>query len=205
MKEDTPNLDCVSAIILAGGLSRRFRRDKAIENFKGQPIIGRVIDRLAKITDEIIVVVNTYERGLQLPVPQSSKIVLDMFPNTGSLGGIFTGLSIAKTRWSIVVACDMPLININLIHHLITLRNGYDLVVPRIDNYPEPTHALYSKTCIPYMKNHLRAGNLKIAGFFDDVKVHYVSEPELSQYDPDLLSFFNINTQKDLCRANSLG
>lgn len=191
----------VTGIILAGGLSRRLGRDKAVEPINGQPLIGRVMDALSRIADELVVVVNTPQRGRELPLPDSAVVAVDIYPNAGSLGGIFTGLSAASNQWGIVAACDMPFLNLDLLSHLLSFRESHDAVVPVLDHRPEPTHAAYSKVCLSAIETRLEAGDLKIARFFDDVRVKYVSQREVEEIDPGRLSFFNVNTEEDLTRA----
>ncbi|MCY4578697.1 MAG: molybdenum cofactor guanylyltransferase [Chloroflexi bacterium] len=194
----------VSAIVLAGGLSRRLGRDKALEPFEGEPLIQRVIGRLSRFTDETVVVVNSEARGKELPLPHDAVIAVDIFPDSGSLGGIFTGLTAARNEWGFVVACDMPFLNTDLILHMLALRSDYDAVVPLLNGYPEPTHAVYSSACLPDIQRRLEARELKIAGFFDDVRVRTLSEVEVDDLDPERLSFFNVNTPEDLARAVTL-
>ena len=194
----------VSGIVLAGGLSRRLGRDKAVEPIGGEPLITRCISRLSAVADEIIVVVNGIERGEQLPLPSSCRVAVDVYADSGSLGGIFSGVSAMMDEWGVVVACDMPFLNIALLRYMLSLRDGFDAVVPVLDGRPEPTHALYSKACLPHIECRLQAADLKIARFFDDVSVRYVSQKEVDAYDPDHLSFFNVNTQSDLDRALAL-
>ena len=191
----------VTGIILAGGLSRRLGRDKAVEPINGQPLIGRVMDALSRITDELVVVVNTPQRSRELPLPDSTVAAVDIHPNAGSLGGIFTGLSAASNQWGIVAACDMPFLNLDLLSHLLSFRESHDAVVPVLDHRPEPTHAAYSKVCLSAIEARLEAGDLKIARFFDDVRVKYVSQRQVEEIDPGRLSFFNVNTEEDLTRA----
>ena len=194
----------LSGIVLAGGLSRRLGRDKAVEPFGDEPLIARVIGRLSTLTNETVVVVNNEARGAELPLPDEARVAVDIYPESGSLGGIFSGLTAANNDWGFVVACDMPFLNTDLIAHMLTLREDYDAVVPLLDGYPEPTHAAYSKACLPHIESRLRAGQLKIAGFFDDVRVRYVSESEILGYDAERLSFFNVNRPDDLERALAL-
>ena len=194
----------LSGIVLAGGLSRRLGRDKAVEPFGDEPLIARVIGRLSALTNETVVVVNSEARGAELPLPDEAKVAVDIYPESGSLGGIFSGLTAANNDWGFVVACDMPFLNTDLIAHMLTLREDYDAVVPLLDGYPEPTHAAYSIACLPHIESRLRAGQLKIAGFFDDVRVRYVSESEILGYDAERLSFFNVNRPDDLERALAL-
>ena len=191
----------VTGIVLAGGLSRRLGRDKALEPFQGQPLISRTIECLDVLTSETVVVVNNEARGEGLPLPKNAKTAVDIYANSGSLGGIFTGLTASTNTWGLVVACDMPFLNADLMKCMLDMRRGYDAIVPLPDGYPEPTHALYSKTCLPQIERRLKAGQLKIAGFFEDVRVRYVGSDEIDRFDSERLSFFNVNTPEDLSRA----
>ena len=194
----------VSGIVLAGGRSRRLGRDKAIEPFDGKPLLHRVVDRLADVVDETVVVVADMEQAERLPLHGSTRVVVDAYPDCGSLGGIFTGLSAASADWGLVVACDMPFLDRRLLRHILDQRAGHDAVVPVLGGRPEPTHAAYSKACLPPIERRLRAGELKIAGFFDDVNGRQVPEAEVDDIDPEHLSFLNVNTPDDLERALAL-
>ena len=201
--KNAANVD-ISGIILAGGRSRRLGRDKAVEPFGGEPLIRRVIGRVQELTDDIVVVVADEDRGKALPLDAGHRIALDIYPDGGSLGGIFSGLHAAKNTWCLVVACDMPFLNRQLLRSMTALREGWDAVVPLPGPYPEPTHALYSKICLPHMEAKLRAGDLKISGFFEAVRVNYVEEQAIRRHDPDLHSFFNVNSADDLAQAQVL-
>ena len=195
-----------SGIVLAGGRSRRLGRAKALEPFQGEPLIRRVIDRLSRITDDLVFVVNDHEQASALPISSRDidltyDIVIDKYPDGGSLGGIYTGLLAAESQWAFVVACDMPFLNVELMRHMLSMRDGQDVVVPRTDGYPEPTHALYNKSCLPFIEKRLKRDDLKIARFFDEIRVRFLEEAEVRGLDGDLLSFFNVNTQDDLDRA----
>ena len=91
--------DGVTGIVLAGGMSRRLGRDKAVETIAGQALISRVLDSLAHVAQELVVVVNNSEREEELPLPDSVVTAVDIYPDTGSLGGIFTGLSASSNQW----------------------------------------------------------------------------------------------------------
>lgn len=199
-----PNHGDVAGIVLAGGLSRRLGRDKAVEPIGGEPLIRRVIRRLGAVAPRIVVVVNSEERGRALPLPPECAAAVDIYPDAGSLGGIFTGLSAAGSDWGVVVACDMPFLNADLLSAMFDARDGCDAVVPTLDGRPEPTHALYSKACLPHIERRLQSDDLKIARFFDDVNVRYFAQEEVDALDPGRLSFFNVNTPADLDRALAL-
>ena len=187
----------ISGIILAGGLSTRLGRDKSIEPIENQTLLSRIYQRLLQITNDITVVVNTEEKAKKIPVIDVN-IVIDQYPNCGSLGGIFTGLNHAQQEWALVVACDMPFINIQLIEKMIKLRTNHDAVVPYLDGFPEPTHALYSKKCLPYIEKYLKKNQLQISNFFKEVNIKKLNTEIIKKHDPDLLSFFNINNEKEL-------
>jgi molybdopterin-guanine dinucleotide biosynthesis protein A len=193
-----------SAIVLAGGMSRRLGRNKALEEVGGQPLVLRVLDRLSEVTDDAVVVVNDAERAGDLPLPESVRVVIDRYAGSGPLGGIFTGLSACSERWGLVAACDMPFLNTELWGDILARRDGHDAVVPVLDGRPEPTHAAYSKACLPRIEERLKSNDLKIARFFDEVQVAWAPQSRVEALDPDRLSFFNVNTQQDLDRAREL-
>ena len=176
----------VAGIVLAGGMSRRLGRNKAVEPVGGEPLVDRVIGRLSDVASQIVVVVNDKERAAELRLPSEAKVVQDAYPDCGSLGGIFTGLRGADLGWGLVVACDMPFLNVKLLQHLVSSTDGFDAVVPMLEGRPEPTHALYSKACLPHIERRLKDSDLKIARFFDDVRVNLVPEDEVRRLDPEL-------------------
>ncbi len=189
---------------MAGGQSRRLGRNKAVEPFEGQPLMLRVAGRLSTLCDELVVVLADASKAGEMPIPAGARVAQDEYPNKGSLGGIYTGLHHAANPWAIVVACDMPFLNTGLLAHLLSLREGSDAVVPVVEGRPEPTHAVYGKACLPAIRGRIERDSLKIAGFFEDVRVAYLPEQEVRRFDPELLSFFNVNNQEDLDRALGL-
>ena len=204
MSECLNSLANVTAVILAGGMSRRLGRNKALEPFQGEPLIRRVVHRMGQTASNIIVVANDDERAAELNLPDHVTPVIDEYPGKGSLGGIYTGLKAAPTEWAVFCACDMPFPSPRLYRALLSNRAANDAVVPVVDGRPEPIHAAYSRACLEPIREKLAADRLKISGFFDDVRVCYFTEDRVREIDPDLLSFFNINTQKDLEKANRI-
>jgi len=126
--------------------------------------------------------------------------VQDLYPGAGPLGGIYTGMVASRTDINAAVASDMPFLSTPLLRHLAELLPGYDVVIPVLqeDYLIEPLHAVYSKSCLPAMKSQLEAGKFSIRQVFRQLKVRYADEAECRQYDPQLLSFFNINVPSDL-------
>ena len=193
----------ITAIILAGGISRRLGRDKAVEPFNGETLIRLVMRRASAAAGSADVVVVIADDGQKdrTPADIPHRRVVDALPGMGTLGGIYTGIKAARNEWALVVACDMPFLSPPLIAYMTGLRDGVDAVVPVVSERPEPTHTLYSRRCIPAISERLEAGQLKASGFLDSVRVRYVSEDEARRFDPELLSFFNVNRPDDLARA----
>ena len=194
----------VSGVALAGGRSKRLGRNKAVEKIGGQSLIERVVGKLSQVTSETVVVVAEESKAADLNLPPWVRTAADLYPGTGSLGGIFTGLSAVKGNYGVVVACDMPFLNVDLIRFMLDIASDYDAVVPRLQGRPEPLHAVYSKTCVGPIERCLQADQLKIAIFFEQINVAYLEEDDIEAFDPSHLSFFNVNTQEDLDKALAL-
>jgi molybdopterin-guanine dinucleotide biosynthesis protein A len=186
--------DGVSIVIQAGGKSTRMGQDKSFVPFEGRPMIEVVRDHVAGLGQELLIVTNNPAPYAYLNLP----LVGDVLPDMGPLGGIYTALRAASQPYVLVVACDMPWLNRNLLAHLITLRETADVIVPRWTKFPEPLHAVYSKACLEPIERHLQAGNLKITRFFGEVTVRFVDREEIERFDKDGRSFTNINSPDDL-------
>ena len=206
----------MSAVVLAGGDSRRMGTDKAFLKMPGgEPLIEAILSKLAPLSDEIILVANRTQGYERLGV----ELVADIYPGTGSLGGIYTGLWAMSHSHGLVVACDMPFLKPSLLRYMLVMAPEYDVVVPRAvpwgglkapkeetakEHLLHPLHAVYSKSCLEPMKDLLESGDLRIISFYPQVRVRYVEEGEIDIFDPKHLSFFNINTPADLRRAQRL-
>lgn len=190
--------------MLAGGKSKRFGRNKARETIEGEPLLNRVVHRLEVISGEIIVVVAREEDCTYIPKSEKAHCIADLIPDKGSLGGLYTGLSYARSRHALVVACDMPFLNVSLISYLFQLSPAFDVIIPRFNGMVEPLHAVYSVNCLPHIKKLIDEDRLSILELFPLVKVRYVEDEELNQFDPEHLSFFNINVETDLEVARSI-
>jgi molybdopterin-guanine dinucleotide biosynthesis protein A len=194
------NLSPTSAVVLAGGRSSRLGQDKAFLRINGQFLIERILEKLAQVSDEVIVVANDIEKYEQF----EAVVVGDVFPGKGALGGIYSGLRAATRDRSLVVACDMPFLNLSLLQYMQGLAPRYDVVIPRLGRLMEAVHAVYSRNCLPFIEKQLQAGDLRIVSFFPQVRVRYVDDDEMDIFDPKHLSFFNINSQADLDKAREL-
>jgi molybdopterin-guanine dinucleotide biosynthesis protein A len=184
---------------MAGGQSSRMGTDKSFVLFNGRPMIEVVIKAVAGLGDETLLITNKPDEYAHLNLP----MVGDVYPDHGSLGGIFTAVHAATHPYTLVVACDMPWLNRPLLGYMIGLRETADIVVPRWEKFPEPLHAIYSKTCLDPIEARLKAQQLKITGFFGQVAVRFVERAEIEQFDRNGRSFANINSPEDLKEAGN--
>ncbi len=189
-----------TGIILAGGKNLRMGQNKAFLKVHGQRIIDRTKSIFVDLFDEVLLVTNSPFEYLDLNL----RIVTDLYQEKGALGGVFTGLFHATHPYAFVAACDMPFLNKALLSHLISLSPGFDIVIPKTEDGWQPLHAIYSQKCLPFMEDLLLKGNLKIIDFFHRVKKREVPTAEILPFDPQLLSFLNLNTPEDLARVQEL-
>ena len=194
----------ITSIVLAGGKSTRLGREKALELIGGESLIERVIGRVAPLSTEVILVMRPEQPTLPVLAQPKVKAVTDLYPGKGSLGGVYTGLHYSSSFHNLVVACDMPFLNEALLRHLIELSPDFDVVIPLVEGNTEPLHGIYSKNCLVPIEALLKQGKLRIVDFFPSVRVRYVDATELNRFDPQHLSFFNINAEEDLTKARIL-
>lgn len=189
----------VTVAIMAGGQSSRMGQDKSFVLFEGRPMIEVIQERVSGLGDELILITNKPDEYAHLGLPMFG----DVYPDHGSLGGIYTAVYHARHPHTLVVACDMPWLNRPLLQHMLNLRPTADVIVPRWQQYPEPLHAIYSKACLAPIEANLREKRLKITSFFGKVQVHFVERAEIERFDADGRSFANINTPQELNDAQS--
>lgn len=222
----------LSLVINAGGQSRRMGRNKALlpvprhhgsdkegyhtghhtehhteqhTNSDEQPLIAHLINRLAAVPMERLIVVSNDQVVRDAVLTQQGMVpnidvVADSYPGVGALGGLATGLSECP-EWAIMVACDMPLIDpallmwqwkqIDYAAHLI------DAVVPLIEGREQPFHAIYHRRCLPAINARIESGHRRVNSFLPDVKTLYIDENAIRQQDPQLHSFRNVNTPEE--------
>jgi molybdopterin-guanine dinucleotide biosynthesis protein A len=194
----------IGCIVLAGGRGSRFGRDKAWLELKGQNLLQRQVANVGFLADEVIIVAAAGQKLPSLKTGVGLRIVTDIASGHGPLIGIYTGLLNSTSLYNLVLACDMPFINNELIRYMINLATGFDAIVPKWRGWIEPLHAIYSRRCLSAMKNCLTRGELKIDSFLAQVSVRYIDKTEIEPIDPQGLSFYNINTERDLEKAEQL-
>lgn len=184
----------LTVAILAGGKSSRMGTDKSFVPFQGRPLIEIVLERVYGLGDEQILITNNPEPYAYLGLPMSA----DVYPDHGSLGGIYTAVTYALHPHTLVVGCDMPWLNRALLQYMVSLRETADVIVPRWQQFPDPLHAVYSKACLGPIEEKLKARRLKVIGFYEKVSVRFLERELITRFDPDGRSFANINSAEDL-------
>ena len=190
----------VTGVVQAGGKSTRMGGNpKALIELGGRSIVERVVAALTPAVDDVLVVTNTPELYAFLGLP----MVADVYPDHGSLGGIYSGLR-AAGEIAFTVACDMPFLHPEVVRLVVERAGEGDVVIPRVGEQLETMHAAYSQTCLPPIEARLRAGRLKIVGFFDDVRVVEIGAAEVARFRDPAIAFMNVNTPDELERARAL-
>lgn len=193
----------LTVAIQAGGESRRMGRDKGLIPFLGEPLIQRVLRRIAGVADEILVTTNQLDEYGFLQVP----LVADVFPGNGALGGLYTALYAARHPLVAVVACDMPFVNPKILtaaRELLEERKA-DVAIPRNDEGYEPFHAVYRrKTCLAAVGEALAKGERRLISWFPAVGIALLPPEMVTLYDPEGLAFWNLNTPQELAQAEAL-
>jgi molybdopterin-guanine dinucleotide biosynthesis protein A len=191
----------VTGVVQAGGKSTRMGGSpKALADVGGRRLIERVVAVVREVVDDLLVVTNTPDLYRFLDVP----LVPDVFPDHGSLGGVYSGLAAAPGDAAFTVACDMPFLRVAVARLVVERAGEADVVIPRAGEQLQTLHALYGKRCLPAMEARLRAGRLRIVGFFDDVRVLEIAEAEVRRLADPALVFMNVNTPEELERARAI-
>lgn len=189
--------DC-TVIILAGGESKRMGRDKAALPFNGETLLQSVIASVQPLFAQTLVSVR--EKRPDVALPQ----ICDMQSDGGPLVGLISALEKVATPWAFVVACDMPFVAPALIAHLASLRENHQAVVPQINGQAQPLAAFYARSALPLLQSSLASGNKSLIGALKTLDVRYVAAEELVQFDPQLNSFFDLDTPQDLALAEGM-
>jgi molybdopterin-guanine dinucleotide biosynthesis protein A len=188
-----------SVVLQAGGQSRRMGTDKGLLPFGDVTLIEYILAQVKSLGSEQFIISNKPQDYARLGLP----VVTDVIPDVGALGGVYTAVYHAKFQKVLVLACDMPFVNLELTDYLLGLAENHDVVVPQqgSQGWAEPFRSVYSKACMPAIEAALERGDRKVVSFLDEMDVRYVTPEEVHRFDPEERSFFNVNTRDDLERA----
>jgi len=188
-----------TAVILAGGISRRMGYDKQLIEYGDDKLLVMQVNKLKSMFDRILIVSNNHIID-DWDFPCSVEIVSDVMKGYGPLGGIYTATHHVQ-GWFYLIACDMPNIDLAFIQWLYqqpyTLK---DVVVSKYGDWIEPFHGLYNSCLKETLGAYLRSGGRSIHKFVENHRVLYLEEAAVREWTPDWLLFDNINTKEDLER-----
>ena len=194
----------VCGAVLAGGAASRFRgRPKGLERVGGQRILDYVVSNLRQATGELpLLVANAADAETWYP---GLKVVRDVLPQRGSLGGIYTAVTVAQGP-VLLVAWDMPFVPVPLLQALIEGSNGYDAFLPESGGKRgvEPLCAVYGPACGPAIRERLEQEDYRAIGFHDAVRVGTLALEEVGRHGDPALLFYNVNTAEELAEAEAM-
>lgn len=196
LPSDQPIHDA-TAVVLAGGKSSRMGRPKSLLIFDGEPLIVHIVRALEHMFAETVIVAAPEQELPELP----ATLVRDEVAYQGPVGGIYYGLKAATGKFCFVTSCDVPFLNPSLILHLTSQISRYDVVVPFWEDRFQPLHAVYRTSVLGLLKEQLDRGELRPVYLFDKVDTCKIEEDAIRRFDPEGLSFFNMNTPDDYERA----
>jgi len=199
----------MSAIIVAGGISKRLGQDKGLIKLTEKALILYILDTLATIVDEVVVVVSSeiQKRKFAEIIKQKARIVIDKANFHTPLIGALAGLENVQTEYTLLLACDTPFLSSKILNFLLDTCTNKSAAIPRWSNgNVEPLHAAYNtKKAITAAITALENGKLDMHSMIENMQnVRYISTMVLQQFDPKLITFFNINTRSDLKNAEDM-
>jgi molybdopterin-guanine dinucleotide biosynthesis protein A len=197
------------ALILAGGKSRRIGTPKAFIDLNGKPLLLYVVEKAQEIADEIVVAVekDSDPSGYTHILPSSILVVNDLMVSVGPLAGILVGMRNLSAEYGVVLPCDVPFVNVDVLKLLFDRASGAEAAIPKWPNgYIESLQAVYkAESALQATQSALEEGKQRVYEMIRRLKdVIYVDVEEMKRIDPDLLTFFNVNSYDDLTRAKSL-
>ncbi|MFM8552708.1 MAG: molybdenum cofactor guanylyltransferase, partial [Nitrospiraceae bacterium] len=180
-------IEQLAGLLLAGGQSRRMGQDKRFIDLGGKTLLERSLAVLEGLFEEVLV-------SVAEPLPElksrPARIVTDLIPGCATLGGLYTGLSLASQPRVFAAACDMPFLAASLIRRMVELGRDADVVIVRLATGLQPMHAIYSKACLPHLERMLHSKNLSVqeVASAPGLSVKVLSEEEARAVDPQLVS-----------------
>jgi molybdopterin-guanine dinucleotide biosynthesis protein A len=199
----------MSAIVVAGGVSKRFGQDKALVKLADKPLVSYVVDKAISVVDDLIVVVNseTQKRKIAEILNEKASIMVDHVNVHTPLVGALTGFEAAQAEYAILLACDTPFLSPKILSLLLEVSANRSAAIPRWPNGNiEPLHASYhTPTAAKAAKTAIENGKFDMRAMVNNVRnVRYISTMVLRQLDPKLMTFFNVNSPNDLKQAEAI-
>jgi molybdopterin-guanine dinucleotide biosynthesis protein A len=184
----------MTGIILSGGKNKRMGKNKALLEVGEERLIDRTVALFRSVFSEVIIVTANPLDYLE----QEAVIVTDILPERGALGGVYTGLFYAADEYAFIGACDMPFISRAFLEYMVSITDGYDIVVPAPPDGLQPLHAIYARRCLPAIRSLLDRNRLQIKELYPGQRLLEIPPEVLRSYDPEGRMFINLNTPEDL-------
>ena len=195
--------DAVIGAVLAGGRGRRIGGDKPSLELGGQTLLRCAVDALRLVGIDVVLVLRP---GQAVPLNDpTTSVVRDEVEDAGPLGGLHALLRCLTVEWALAVPCDQPFLAPELLRGLLARpRSDVDAVVGRPAGLVEPLPGLYRRTCLRAVEKALAGGERSLRDLLSRLRVHEVPAETLRQWDPQLLSYANVNTPADLAWARTV-
>lgn len=191
-----PEQEGITAIVLAGGKSRRMGSEKGLVSFRGRKLIDHVLEAARDITSRILIVSSNPDfRALGHPC------VEDKLKNKGPLGGIYTGLTHSKTKKNLLLGCDMPFLTGKLLDTLVRRSGPEDVLLAQHGGKAEPLCSVYDRTCITHIRQLLEEDQLKITDALAGLNTRVVSFDGETWFRGN--EFTNLNSPDELRKYDS--
>jgi molybdopterin-guanine dinucleotide biosynthesis protein A len=194
----------LTGIVLMGGQSSRFGRDKAAVRFRGEPFLAWVVGALGAVCEEIIVVAAPNQDVPGASHDRPVSIARDPTAHEGPLAGLLTGMELAREEWIVVASCDVPLVQPALLELMAARRTeAADAILPDLEGRLQPFPALVRARALPALRELFAGGERRIGRALERVEHVAVPEADLRKADADLRSFMNVNSPDDLARLEA--
>jgi molybdopterin-guanine dinucleotide biosynthesis protein A len=192
----------LSAIVLVGGGSSRMGRHKATLPLGGTTLIERLVAELRCAFADIVVVAAP-ESVAEAALPAlDATVIRDEVAFAGPAPALLLGLRSVRHDVAFACACDLPMLNADLAAWLCSvLEERNDAVIPVVDGCQQVLHAVYRQRCAGVLETMLGGGGRSLRALAPLLDVRSIREQELRQVDPELRSFFNLNTREDYAAA----
>lgn len=179
----------ITAIILAGGKNSRMGSDKGLLKLEGTTFISRIMDAVRpNVNDMLLISSNTEYDKFGIKRHQ------DLIRDSGPMGGLFTGLFYSESPWNLVLSCDIPMINSEVVEYLLKASNSEaDVNQLEVKDETLPMVALYKKQCMHKCLEELKNGERRLRSLVSQLNTNTIHlAPELEPF------VRNINTPADL-------
>ena len=189
--------EAFSVIILAGGFGRRLGRDKATTEAGGRPLLHWSALAAAAVTNDIVVAKRP-DQDFFSPPKVNWRGATDHRHDRGPLAGLEAALPLIKHDLAVAVACDMPLLQPELLRAVAEACESVEIAMPYLDGVAQPLLAAYRPSIVPQATRLLDEGDGRIRALLPLCKHRMLEVDELRVHDPELLSFTNVNHLEDL-------